>query len=221
MDSWYGVEDHVKRRRIQNRLAQRAHRNRLTTSGNTSRPKILPGHSAPCRSQHSPANPEPSTSTESEQSIQLATPSPTTDALIVSGTQYAAIPLLSIPEDCVMTNVPTAVFAALFNNGAMMGLSCSSNIPHKSLRKGPEIPLPLHPTALQMTTFHVSWIDRFPFAKMRDNLITMTGIIDEEDFLCDLFSMDSFRVKSGEPGWNPNAWIIGKEFGKKWGFLFY
>ena len=152
---------------------------------------------------------------------QSATPSPTADALVVLGIQHVPVCIPSSPEDRIICTIPSTVCTALFDNGAMMGLSCSSNVPRKSLPQGPEIPLTLHPTALQLTTFHPSWIDRFPFAKMRDNFISMTGIIDEEEFLRDLFSMDSFRIKPGKPGWDASAWSMGHDFGKKWGYLFY
>ena len=117
--------------------------------------------------------------------------------------------------------VPPSVYTALFNNGAMMGLSCSSVVPAKSSKVGPEIPEPLHPTPLQLTTIHPRWIDRFPFPKMRDNFINLGAIIDEEEFMRDLFSMESFTIQPGMSGWDPRAWIISKEFARKWGYLFY
>jgi len=113
------------------------------------------------------------------------------------------------------------VWAALFQNGAMMGISCAVSFPGKSVPVGPEIPLSLRPTALQLTTIHPRWIDRFPFAKMRDNMINMISIIDEDEFLQDLFCMTSFTVKPGAASWDPTAWSIGSEFSQKWGYLFY
>ena len=64
-------------------------------------------------------------------------------------------------------------------------------------------------------------MDRFPFPKMRDNMITLMGIIDEEEFFADLFCLDSFEIKPGAPAWDPTSWKIGKDFGKKWGYLFF
>ena len=101
-----------------------------------------------------------------------------------------------------------------------MGLTCGTVVPAKS-PPCPEIPEPLRPTALQLTTIHARWIDRFPFPKMRDNLISLSGIIEEEEFLRDLFSMQSFSIQPSKPGWDPNAWSIGKAFAEKWGYLFY
>lgn len=113
------------------------------------------------------------------------------------------------------------VCSALYNNGAMLGLTCGCLIPCKSSPCQSSIPESLQPTALQLTTLHQPWIDRFPFPKMRDNMISLNRIFSEEDFLRDLFCMHSFEIKPGGAGWDPAAWIIGKDFAKKWGFLFY
>lgn len=134
---------------------------------------------------------------------------------------YTAVPLPSGPQEQVLTYVPLNVFAALFNNGAMLGLACGCVIPSKSSPCGPEIPQSLQPTALQLLQHHQQWIDRFPFPRMRDNIISLNGIVDEEEFLKDLFGMQSFTIKPGRPGWDPTAWIIGRDFSQKWGFLFY
>ena len=127
----------------------------------------------------------------------------------------------SNPDRSFMSQLPGSVYAALFNNGSMMGLACSATVPDTSREFGPEIPDSLHPTKLQLTTIHPLWIDRFPFPKMRDNMITLLGIINEEEFLQDLFCLTSFTLEPGAEPWDPAAWKIGKEFSEKWGYLFY
>ena len=102
-----------------------------------------------------------------------------------------------------------------------MGLTCGTTVPGKSTPQPPSIPSPLHPTAIQLTTIHPRWIDRIPFPRMRDNLITLTGIVDEEEFLRDMFGMESFSIKPGFAGWDRMGWVMGREFSKKWGYLFY
>lgn len=120
----------------------------------------------------------------------------------------------------VFTEIPPSVFAALWDNGAMLGLTCSTVVPAKSQPAGSEIPASLQPTLLQLTTTHPIWIDRFPFPHMRDNMIAMSGFVDEEAFLRDMFSMDSFAIAPGKAGCDPSGWTIGSTFGRKWGFLF-
>ena len=133
----------------------------------------------------------------------------------------AIIGLSTNPDSCVHTTVTANVYGALYINGALMGLACSVTFASKSQPFGPELPDTLRPTPLQLTTVHPQWIDRFPFPKMRDNMITLLSIIDEEEFLGDLFCLTSFTVEPGAASWDPTAWKISKEFGAKWGYLFY
>ncbi|EXJ92344.1 hypothetical protein A1O3_00894 [Capronia epimyces CBS 606.96] len=123
-------------------------------------------------------------------------------------------------EDCLISHANNTVFTALFKNGRILGLPCSSQISWKSNFR-PGIPPPLQPTVLQMTTMHTSWIDRFPFPHMRDNFIKLSAIIDEEEFLQTLFDTHSFTIVPGTMSWDPNGWIMSKEFADKWGYLFY
>lgn len=103
----------------------------------------------------------------------------------------------------------------------MMGLTCGTNFPSKSKPQPSSIPSSLHPTALQLTTIHPSWVDRFPFPRMRDNLITLSGIIEEEEFMRDIFTMASFSIKPSTASWDPTGWVMSRPFSKKWGYLFY
>jgi hypothetical protein len=112
------------------------------------------------------------------------------------------------------------VWTALYLNGSMMGLNCSTAYPAKSQPVGSSVPSTLQPTALQLITIHPIWIDRFPFPDMRDNLINAVSLVEEEDFLRDLFCMSSFEIKAGGAPWDPNSWVIGEAFCAKWGFLF-
>lgn len=114
-----------------------------------------------------------------------------------------------------------SVYAALFNNGRMLGLECNICVPSKSIPASSNIPLTLHPTPLQLSTSHHTWFDRFPFPRMRDNMISLGSLFDAEDFLSDLFNMVSFKLKPGGVSWDPEVWMISCEFEEKWGYLFY
>jgi hypothetical protein len=75
---------------------------------------------------------------------------------------------------------PMSVLAALWINGEILGLKCCTNIPAKSLPTSENVPLPSRPTPTQLLTFHCRGIDRFPFPRMRDKAIGMSGFVDEE-----------------------------------------
>ncbi|KAI9929503.1 hypothetical protein MW887_000976 [Aspergillus wentii] len=150
-DNWQGVQDGRLRKKIQDRLAQRARRKRIAESKASSSP-----------------------------SSDKIPPSLTLNQVLIPTTTTTPI----------IGQVPLTVWAALWQNGAMMEISCSVCIPSVSKPVDATIiPASLHPTDLQLTTIHHSWIDRFPFPKMRDNMTTLTSVIDENEFLQDLFCM--------------------------------
>jgi hypothetical protein len=117
--------------------------------------------------------------------------------------------------------LPISALAALFINGEVLGMKCGMPMAAKSSPASPGVPMPLQPTMTQIVVLHFMFIDRFPFPKMRDNAINMSSIIDEEDFVRDMFTMPSFSIMPGALAWDPKAWRIEKYFADKWGFLFY
>lgn len=128
------------------------------------------------------------------------------------------IPLLSPAHQ---PHYPITFAGALYINGQILNIPCSTVVPSKSKPAGAEIPLPLHPTELQLMTIHPSWIDRFPFPKMRNSLISLSGVIDEEEFVRDVMIMPSFEITPGRLPWDPRAWKMLKPFAEKWGYLFF
>lgn len=117
--------------------------------------------------------------------------------------------------------IPINIYSALWTNGDLLGLKCTDGLAAiLSERRGPETPASLHPTEMQLSYVHPPWIDRFPFPKMRDNFIALLGLIDTEDFLCDLFNGPSFSLTPGCASWDPTAWTVEANWKKKWGFLF-
>ncbi|MCJ1247644.1 hypothetical protein MMC30_004859 [Trapelia coarctata] len=128
------------------------------------------------------------------------------------------------PERLYMTPAPVySVYSALYNNGRILGLLCSYSTPCKSSPALPDVPLTLQPTPLQLLTIHFPWIDRFPFPRMREHMINWSALIDEEEFLADLFTVPSFALEPGSWSWDAAAWEFvegSDEFRAKWGNLF-
>lgn len=105
--------------------------------------------------------------------------------------------------------------------GDLLGIVCGRVEVARSTKPSFEIPEALQPTPLQLTVPHYSWIDRWPFPRLRDNLILSMTSIDMSEFFGDLFEMDTFALRQGaaQP-WDTSQWMIYPEFAKKWGFLF-
>ena len=188
-DSWFGVEDKRLRKRIQDRLAQRARRKRLAAI-DKSKGKNVSEVNTMIISQPSHA--------ESQQ-----------------GPRLQVMPLLSNSGD--------SVFAALFNNGTLLGLACvNCNIQRLTLSFSlTAVPQSLRPTKLQLQIPHLTLLDRFPFQKFRDNFIGFAALIDMEQFISELCTMPSFTLIPGGQSWDPLAWRIAPTFEKNWGYLFY
>ncbi|KAF2475687.1 uncharacterized protein BDR25DRAFT_211235 [Lindgomyces ingoldianus] len=209
-DHWHAVEDPKKRKQIQDRLAQRARRK-----------SFLPFH-VPV----SGADPN----LVSHDTIELSTTacdqteSACSSSLLpfdLGDISFCNLDPTQVASPTAQPPYPLTVYGALYINGRMLGLSCSTTVPAKSSPVSSGIPVPLQPTPLQLLTIHARWIDRFPFPKMRNNMISMGGIIDDEEFLSDLFTIPSFSIKPGCATWDPHGWKIEKPFLEKWGYLFF
>jgi hypothetical protein len=112
-----------------------------------------------------------------------------------------------------------SLFSALFHNGVILGLACSTSTISKSLFASTHIPESLRPTPLQAQNVHFQWIDRFPFPRMRDKMIEFTDLYSAEDFLGDIFSTATFNIKPGYMSWDPEAWVVNQGFKEKWKLL--
>lgn len=110
--------------------------------------------------------------------------------------------------------------SAMIANGRVLGLYCGFCIPSYSPTASAEVPEPLRPTKLQLETIHGPCIDRIPMARMRDNMIKTASMWDEEEFIADMFNMDSFTFKPGKMSWDPTGWVINESFKQKYNYFF-
>ncbi|KAE8333046.1 hypothetical protein BDV39DRAFT_199397 [Aspergillus sergii] len=91
-------------------------------------------------------------------------------------------------------------------------------------------PTSLIPTDLQLRTLHHPWIDLFPLARMRDNLLAVTCVFniltddEEEQLWADLVEWGGNGTEGaglivwGEPS-DPRNWEATVPFLKRWGWL--
>ncbi|KAH7400478.1 hypothetical protein BKA64DRAFT_482773 [Cadophora sp. MPI-SDFR-AT-0126] len=196
-DVWYGVDDAKKRKQIQDRLAQRARRERLAQQRSLSRSSASPS---------------------SGSSSDL----PPTENIVARTSHFSySASMTPISLDHALLPLPNhTIYSALFHNGVILGLACGSASVTKSRPALPHVPEPLRPTIIQLQNVHFEWIDRFPISGFRDRLITSSDSLSIEGFLADLFTAPSFALTPGCASWDPEAWNATEEFKSKWSCLF-
>ncbi|OBT68769.1 hypothetical protein VE03_02075 [Pseudogymnoascus sp. 23342-1-I1] len=227
---WSGVTDPKKRKQIQDRLAQRARRQRLAAQNRDANSKTT---SASCFTSAQESGAPAATVHQFPHTGALALdfstprfPSMLSAPVVIPP---APAPRLDPALDRHL-DIPPTVFAALFTNGVILSLPCAYASPLPSTSPPcPDAPPDLQPTAMQLSTPHARWIDRFPFPRMRDNFIWLTAgegegagirLLDQEALLGDLFCMESFVIREGGKAWEGADWTVGGEFQDKWGWLF-
>ncbi|KAL7789777.1 hypothetical protein V8C37DRAFT_385707 [Trichoderma ceciliae] len=204
------------RRKVQNRLNQRAHRSRARER------KVIDGTAQPYRVHrwriddgsdgmpgNKPGGNPKDTKTKSAPSNQLVlrdhpeSPSKDPQALAIPG--RASPPWLGLSycllSDHLLHLIHFNVLRGLSYNkkvikpGALRDCTSAAAVQLKRLLppvsdtdSSIELPLPesLAPTNLQLSRPHSPWIDVFPFPEMRDNLIRWENYFNHAGFLTDL-----------------------------------
>jgi hypothetical protein len=258
-ESWFGITDKRKRKQVQDKLAQRARRQRLDRKRDAAkklhpqeqqehdnhnyaqRQDVLEGisidstspldytsfpNSQPERqyteldqNPHEPQLPFWSSNPIGRSGLDFLS-SVTSDEsyVVIPGISVGALPMTVERHDGRKQQLSVA--AALSRNGTMLGLVCGLGDIMRSKPAGSNIPLSLRPTPLQLEIPHLTWIDRFPFPRMRDNMISLGEAFDGESFIRELLDEDGFELIPGGLSYDPGAWRIEKDFAHRWGFLF-
>lgn len=214
-DLWHGVQDAKKRKQIQDRLAQRARRERLaslkddTTSSITRWTGTALARRITCRDPELSSSTRHDTGCSSSSLPSRSSYNPSSTCLISKLNARISQPIVN-----------HTIYSALFHNGVILGLACSSSTVSKSRPAPVNTPESLRPIPLQMEEVHFEWIDRFPLPKLRHSMIRFSDVINSEEFLADIFTGQTFTIQPGRPSWDPDAWEATPEFREKWGYLF-
>ncbi|KAJ8133545.1 hypothetical protein O1611_g76 [Lasiodiplodia mahajangana] len=213
-EDWSGLTSPGQRRKLQNRLNQRAYRRRQQSQRQHTRcdPSSQEGHLFLLDPQHRQAILQ--FARTAYENYLLNTPQPTQLDLLIR----------------------LNVINALARNAVILGVEpeglCADDLVSPFNTSGPGLaswkscPPQLHPTADQFNLVHHPWLDLFPIPELRNNSIRgiAAGVIDEDELCRDISEVNLEDTNSpslivwGEP-WDVRGWEASVPFLKKWGWL--
>ncbi|OJK00077.1 hypothetical protein ASPACDRAFT_1880550 [Aspergillus aculeatus ATCC 16872] len=242
-DDWTGVVDRRRRRRLQNRLNQRAYRmkqkaiNQFSASeGATTestfnvlvQARNITTHSTDSPRSHSPDEPD-----DNDLDCHLVP-----QGALQFRRQFEAIAQQSFrlgsPQiEHLVSLRRLNVHRAINENIRALGMTPAWVQPDDALSifnlsvpgsSEAQIPPSLQPTPIQRLVPHHPWLDFFPFPRMRDVMILAGDRLDEDELCRDLMAFwdthntGASLVVWGTP-WDPRNWEATEEFVRKWRWL--
>lgn len=151
-----------------------------------------------------------------------------------------------LPIDRLLPLLQFNLYRACISNAWTLGIDprlmhddIASPFPTASDSYCGSLPLSLRPTRVQKSMPHHPYIDLFPIAEVRDNMIIYDGLFDEDEFCADLagHTVPSMKDSTGEMGineqdgpgytglvvwgepWDPAAWELSPYVARKWAWL--
>ncbi|KAF5623758.1 uncharacterized protein FTJAE_10519 [Fusarium tjaetaba] len=241
-EDWTGITSTAKRRKLQNRLNQRAYERRKASRRSAS---LHPEQGSTPRyaTMATPDAPEQSTTQFLNMVKHPAGYKPKSGCVLLRPDAQGAIRqfvkkayedyVLGCPQPWYLsTLIQVNVFNALVQNGIALGFS------DRWQRKGvispfsiigplepcDSYPVNLQPTALQRTVPHHPWIDLYPIPRMRDNILLSLQHLDKDELCSDLLDVrpgldeKPSLVVWGDP-WDIRGWEASALFIQKWGWM--